>query len=44
MADVGVTQLITVPWLLYGMTDDDVGKKCDAIKRFGDEFIRSADR
>ena len=40
MADLGVTQLITVPWLFYGVTDGDVGKKCDAIRRFGEEFIR----
>ncbi len=40
MADVGVTQLITVPWLISGMTDDDVEKKCDTIRRFADEFIR----
>jgi alkanesulfonate monooxygenase SsuD/methylene tetrahydromethanopterin reductase-like flavin-dependent oxidoreductase (luciferase family) len=40
MSDLGVTQLITVPWLLYGVTDDALDKKCDAIRRFGDEFIR----
>ena len=40
VGDLGVTQLITVPWLLYGVSDDDVEKKCDSIRRFSDEFIR----
>lgn len=40
MEDLGVTQLITVPWLVEGLTEDDVGKKCDAIHRFGDATIR----
>lgn len=37
MGDLDVTQLIMVPWLFYGVTDGDVDKKCDAIRRFGDE-------
>ena len=40
MEDLGVTQLITVPWLLQGMTEDDVEKKCEAIASFANEFIR----
>lgn len=40
MEDLGVTQLITVPWLLQGMTEDDVVRKCEAIARFAGEFIR----
>ena len=40
MADLGVTQLITVPWLQYGIVDDDVEKKCEGIRRFSDDFIR----
>jgi probable F420-dependent oxidoreductase len=40
MADLGVTQQIVVPWLLYGMTEDDLGKKIDGIRRFADEHIR----
>jgi alkanesulfonate monooxygenase SsuD/methylene tetrahydromethanopterin reductase-like flavin-dependent oxidoreductase (luciferase family) len=39
LGDLGVTELITVPWLLYGVTDDDLHKKCDALRRFGDEVI-----
>jgi hypothetical protein len=40
MTDLGVTQIVTVPWLLQGMVEDDVDKKCDAIRRFADEYIR----
>jgi probable F420-dependent oxidoreductase len=39
LEEIGVTQLTTVPWRLYGVTDDDVQKKCDALRRFGDEVI-----
>ncbi len=42
MEEVGVTHLTTVPWLIYGMTDDDVGKKIDGINRFADEFIHDS--
>jgi probable F420-dependent oxidoreductase len=39
LRDLGVTHLNVVPWLLQGMTEDDVSKKCDGIRRFGDEII-----
>jgi hypothetical protein len=39
LRDLGVTHLNVVPWLLQGMTEDDVEKKCDGIRRFGDEII-----
>jgi alkanesulfonate monooxygenase SsuD/methylene tetrahydromethanopterin reductase-like flavin-dependent oxidoreductase (luciferase family) len=39
LAELGITHLITVPWLLYGVTDDDLQKKCDALRRFGDAVI-----
>ncbi len=42
MEDVGVTHLTTVPWLMYGITEDDVDRKIDAIRRFADEFIHTA--
>lgn len=35
----GVTDLITVPWALYGQFDADLDAKCEAIKRFGLEVI-----
>lgn len=39
LRDLGVTHLNVVPWLLQGMTRDDVVAKCDGIRRFGDEII-----
>ena len=39
LSELGVSYLITVPWALYRMTEDDVDKKCDAIRRFADEVI-----
>lgn len=39
LEDLGVTHLVTVPWLFYGITDDDLAKKCDGIERFGAEVI-----
>ena len=35
----GVTQLVSVPWLSYRALGDDIEKKCDAIRRFGDEVV-----
>jgi probable F420-dependent oxidoreductase len=37
--DIGVTELITVPWLFYGADPDSLTQKCDGIRRFGDEVI-----
>ncbi len=42
MAELGVSQLITVPWLFYGTTGDDLEAKLDGIRRFGDEVIASS--
>ncbi len=39
LRDLGVTHLNVVPWILQGMTEDDVDKKCDGIRRFADEII-----
>jgi probable F420-dependent oxidoreductase len=39
LQDLGVTHLNTVPWILQGMMEDDVARKCDAIRRFGEEVI-----
>jgi hypothetical protein len=39
LAALGVSYLITVPWALYGLAEDDVEKKCDAIRRFADEVL-----
>lgn len=37
--DQGVTYLVTVPWLIYGEMEEDVRKRCDALRRFGEEVI-----
>ena len=39
LAELGVTRLITVPWLFYGVTDDDLDRKLEGIRRFGEEVI-----
>jgi probable F420-dependent oxidoreductase len=39
MEAVGVTELVAVPWLSYRVVGDDLEKKCDAIRRFGDEVV-----
>lgn len=39
MEELGVTELITVPWLFYGADEDSCREKCDGIRRFGDEII-----
>jgi probable F420-dependent oxidoreductase len=39
MADLGVTELITVPWLLYGADANSLEQKTDSILRFGEEVI-----
>jgi probable F420-dependent oxidoreductase len=39
LRDLGVTHVNVVPWLLQGMTENDVGKKCDGIRRFADKVI-----
>ena len=39
MADLGVTELITVPWLFYDADPASCQQKCDGIRRFGDEVV-----
>ena len=39
-AEIGVTDVITVPWLMDGVGfDGDLERKKDSIKKFGDEII-----
>jgi probable F420-dependent oxidoreductase len=39
-AEVGVTDVITVPWLLEGVGfDAELERKTDAVRKFGDEII-----
>jgi probable F420-dependent oxidoreductase len=39
MAAIGVTELITVPWLFHGGDDQPLHAKCDGIRRFGETVI-----
>ena len=39
MAERGVTELITVPWLFYADAAQSCAQKCDGIRRFADEVI-----
>ncbi|MEM7413818.1 MAG: LLM class F420-dependent oxidoreductase [Myxococcota bacterium] len=39
LADVGVTHLWSMPWMLYGGDTTSLGARQDALKRFGDEII-----
>jgi len=34
-----VTQILTMPWVFYHGLTEDVEKKVDGIKRFGDEVV-----
>ncbi|WP_216216132.1 TIGR03619 family F420-dependent LLM class oxidoreductase [Amycolatopsis aidingensis] len=41
-AEIGVTDIITMPWVFEGLGfDADIGKKKDSIKKFADEIITS---
>jgi len=39
MAALGVTELITVPWLFHGDDRQTLEQKCDGIRRFGESTI-----
>lgn len=39
LEEQGLTHLITVPWLRYGVTGDDLASRCDGIRRFGEDVI-----
>lgn len=39
MRDLGVTELITVPWLFYGDDGQPLARKCEGIRRFGEQVI-----
>lgn len=38
-ADAGVTHVQTMPWVFRPGAGDSLEGKCDAIRRFGDEFV-----
>jgi probable F420-dependent oxidoreductase len=39
LEDIGVTTVLTLPWIFYGADPTSVVEKCDAVRRFGDEVI-----
>jgi probable F420-dependent oxidoreductase len=42
LAEIGVTDYITIPWILDGLgTDAPIDKKKDSMKRFADTYIHS---
>jgi probable F420-dependent oxidoreductase len=38
-AELGVTELITVPWFFYGADASSCAEKCDGVRRFGQDVI-----
>ncbi|MDJ0789256.1 MAG: TIGR03619 family F420-dependent LLM class oxidoreductase [Myxococcota bacterium] len=43
VADAGVTHLMTMPWVFYAGATDDLEKKLEGIRRFGDDVIAPFD-
>ena len=43
MADLGVTELITVPWFFSGADPDSCEEKCEGIRLFGEKVIAELD-
>ena len=39
LEDIGVTHLLTVPWVFYGADTSSLEDKRDGLKRFADEVI-----
>ena len=39
LRDAGVTHVLTMPWVFYGGMTESLEKKCDGIRRFGEEVI-----
>jgi alkanesulfonate monooxygenase SsuD/methylene tetrahydromethanopterin reductase-like flavin-dependent oxidoreductase (luciferase family) len=39
LEEVGVTHLLTMPWMFYGGTLDSLDSKKEGIRRFGEEII-----
>ena len=40
LEDMGVTHLVSKPWVFYGAGEDDLDAKLDGLKRFADEQLR----
>ena len=39
MAELGVTELITVPWFFSGANPDSLEDKCEGIRIFGEKVV-----
>jgi probable F420-dependent oxidoreductase len=39
LEEIGVTHLLTMPWLLYGHAEGDLAAKRDGLRRFGEDVI-----
>lgn len=42
MEEIGVTHVVTFPWVFYSGFTDSLAEKVDGIKRFADEYISGA--
>jgi probable F420-dependent oxidoreductase len=40
LEEYGVSHVQTMPWVFYGGPSDDLGRRIDGIRRFGDEVAR----
>ena len=41
LGDLGVTHILTMPWMFFGGPTDDLQQKVDGIRRYGDEVIQA---
>jgi probable F420-dependent oxidoreductase len=41
LEELGVTHIMTMPWMFYGGPTDDLQQKLDGIRHFGDDIIRA---
>ena len=39
LEEIGVTHLLTKPWLLHGLDGRSAESKCDGVRRFADAVI-----
>jgi len=39
LEEIGVTHVITMPWIFYGAAEGDLQARCDGLRRFGDDVV-----
>jgi hypothetical protein len=39
LEEIGVTHVITMPWIFHGGATDSLERKCEGIRRFADEVV-----